>query len=316
MSRKKISIISGISIVAIIITGLLFSSYSALNPETDPDKLPAEKKKQIRQEVTPPPIPDKLIFAGEPVPLDNFDVRESLDRELLVNTYFHSQTLRFMKLAPRYFHIIEPILKENNIPDDFKYLALAESGFNPKAISPAGAVGIWQFLKHTARDYGLEVNNEVDERYNIEKSTVAACDYLHESYEKYGNWTTVAASYNAGRRGIDREIERQKETHYYNLLLNPETGRYVFRILALKTIMEKPEGYGFYFKNKDLYPIIPTKKVEVDTSVENFSDFAQEHDTNYKILKYFNPWLRDTTLVNPEGKTYEIIIPKGKYRSY
>jgi membrane-bound lytic murein transglycosylase D len=316
MSRKKISIISGISLVAIIITGLIFSSYSALNSETDPGNPTAEQNKQIRQEVTPPPIPEMLTFAGEPVPLDNFDVRESLDRELLVNTYFHSQTLLFMKLAPRYFHIIEPILKENNIPDDFKYLALAESGFNPKAISPAGAVGLWQFLEHTARDYGLEVNNEVDERYNIEKSTVAACAYLHESYEKYGNWTTVAASYNAGRRGIDREIERQKETHYYNLLLNPETSRYVFRILGLKTIMENPEDYGFYYKRKDLYPIIPTKEVEVDTSVENFSDFAQEHGTNYKILKYFNPWLRDTTLVNPEGKTYEIIIPKGKYRSY
>jgi hypothetical protein len=316
MSRKKISIISGISIIAIIIAGLSFSSYRALDGNTKTDNPPGEKKKQIRQEVTPPPIPEKLSFAGEPVPLDNFDVRESLDRELLVNTYFHSQTLRFIKLAPRYFHVIEPILKENNIPEDFKYLALAESGFNPKAISPAGAVGIWQFLKDTARDYGLEVNNEVDERYNIEKSTIAACAYLHESHEKYGNWTTVAASYNAGRRGIDREIERQKETHYYNLLLNPETARYVFRILALKTIIENPEDYGFYFKNKDLYPVIPTKKVEVNTPVENFSDFAVEHGTNYKILKYFNPWLRDTMLTNREGNTYEIIIPKGKYRAY
>ncbi|HKK82360.1 MAG TPA: lytic transglycosylase domain-containing protein [Prolixibacteraceae bacterium] len=316
MSRQRISIITGISLATIIITGFIFSSYKALHSGTDTDNTPVENNKQVKQEVTPPPIPEQLSFAGEPVPLDNFDVRESLDRELLVNTYFHSQTLRFMKMAPRYFHIIEPILKENNIPDDFKYLAMAESGFNPKAISPAGAVGFWQFLKSTARDYGLEVNNEVDERYNIEKSTIAACAYLHESYEKYGNWTTVAASYNAGRRGIDRQIDRQKETHYYNLLLNSETSRYVFRILGLKAIIENPEDYGFYFKKKDLYPVIPTKKVEVNTSVENFSDFAKEHGTNYKILKYFNPWLRDTTLANREGKTYEIIIPKGQYRSY
>ncbi|MBN1767460.1 MAG: lytic transglycosylase domain-containing protein [Prolixibacteraceae bacterium] len=315
MSRKKLSIISGISIIAILLAGFLFTSYQTADNETNNEAAPDEKK-QVRQEVTPPPIPEQLIFAGEPVPLDNFDVHESLDRELLVNTYFHSQTLRFMKMAPRFFHIIEPILKENNIPDDFKYLAMAESGFNTTAVSPAGAVGIWQFMKSTAIEYGLEISPEIDERYNIEKATVAACAYLHESYEKYGNWTTVAASYNAGRRGIDREIERQKETHYYNLLLNPETARYVFRILALKTIMENPEDYGFYFSKKDLYPIIPTKNVEISSSVANFSDFAQEHNTNYKILKYFNPWLRDTTLTNHEGKTYEIIIPKGKYRSY
>jgi hypothetical protein len=171
-------------------------------------------------------------------------------------------------------------------------------------------------MPKTAGDYGLEVTNEIDERYHIEKSTFAACKYLHESFEKYGNWTTVAASYNVGRNGIDRQADIQKEDHYYNLLLNDETSRYVFRILAIKTIMENPEDYGFILKKKDLYPVIPFKLVEIDGAVENFADFAKEHGINYKILKDFNPWLRQPNLLNPKGVSYEIKIPKGKYRTY
>jgi len=255
-------------------------------------------------------IPDSVSFAGEPMPLHRFDVRESLDRELLVNSYFHSQTLRLIKLAPRYFSVIEPILEEKGIPDDFKYLAVAESGLNPSAVSPARAIGFWQFMQGTARDYGLEVSNEVDERYHVEKSTYAACDYLLDAYEKYGSWTLVAASYNAGMRGIDRQLERQKADDYYNLLLVTETGRYVFRIAALKLIMKNPAAYNLIVPEEEKYPIIPTKEIEVAGPVLDFADFAHAHDINYKLLKDFNPWLRQAYLTNSLGKTYTIKIPQ------
>lgn len=254
-------------------------------------------------------VPDSLVFAGENVPLDNFDTWESLDRELLVNTYFHSQSLLYIKKTTRYFPVIEPILKEYNIPDDFKYLPLVESGLS-NAISPVDAVGFWQMMEGTAREYGLEVNPEVDERYHLEKSTVAACKYLLKSYEKYQNWTMVAASYNNGRRGVDRQIERQDEVNYYDLLLNEETARYVFRILAIKLIIENPRKYGFYFEEDDLYQPIPHYEVTVDSSVSSFSHFAKEFDTNYKMLKFLNPWLRESYLSNKKGKTYQVKIPE------
>jgi hypothetical protein len=258
-------------------------------------------------------IPHQVDFAGEPMPLDLFDVRESLDRELLSNTYFHSQTIRLIKLANRHFPEIEPILRENLIPDDFKYLAVAESGLS-QAVSPVKAVGFWQLLKGTAQEYGLEVNSEVDERYHISKSTRVACKYLIESYRKYGSWTMAAASYNAGRRGIDRQVDRQKISQYYDLLLNEETARYIYRVVAFKLIFEDPEAYGFNLTPKDLYPEIPTYTVEVDSTISHFADFAREHDTNYKILKFLNPWLRDTKLTNSSRKTYEIVLPEKGYR--
>ena len=254
-------------------------------------------------------LPDSMTFAGEPVPLKRFDVRESLDRELLVNSYFHSQTIRLIKLAPRYFKIIQPILEEKGIPDDFKYLAVAESGLDPRAVSPAGAVGLWQFLRGTARDFGLEVNNEVDERYHVEKSTYAACDYMLEAYEKYGSWALVAASFNAGMNGINRQIERQKSESYYNLLLGQETDRYLFRILALKVIMENPLKYNFEIGEEKKYPVIPTREVKIDGRIESFADFAKEQGINYKLLKYFNPWLRDNFLTNNKEKVYSVKIP-------
>jgi membrane-bound lytic murein transglycosylase D len=254
-------------------------------------------------------IPDFVAFAGEPAPLGRFDVKEAFDRELLVNSYFHSQTLRLIKLAPRYFNMIEPILKEKGIPDDFKYLAVAESGLNPRAVSPAGAVGLWQFLRGTAREYGLEVNSEVDERYHIEKSTYAACDYMLEAFKKYGNWTMVAASFNAGMNGISRQIERQKNCSYYNLLLGQETQRYVFRILALKLILEDPAKYNFDVPEKEKYPDILTKEIKIYGRVDNFADFAHEQGINYKLLKDFNPWLRDNYLTNKYKREYTIKIP-------
>jgi membrane-bound lytic murein transglycosylase D len=253
-------------------------------------------------------IPRHLEFAGEPVPLHNFDVWESFDRELLVNTYWQSQTLLFIKRAARFFPEIEPILKEYGVPDDFKYLALAESGLT-NAVSPAGAVGVWQFLAGTARDYGLEVSDEVDERYHLEKSTVAACRFLMESYTKYGNWTMAAASYNAGRRGMDRQIGIQKEADYYDLLLNEETQRYVFRIIAIKMIIENPAAYGFYVDESHLYPRIDYFEVPVNYRIPDFADFAKQFNTNYKMLKYLNPWLRRPHLTNQPGKTYSIRLP-------
>lgn len=263
----------------------------------------------------PVELPDTLSFAGERVPLEYFDVRESLDREMLVNSYFHSQTLRFLKIAPRFFPLIEPILQADTIPLDFKYLALAESGFDPRVVSPAGAAGFWQFLKGTAADYGLEVNSEVDERYHIEQSTRAACRYLKESYRKYGSWALVAASYNAGRTAVDRQIERQNEHNYYNLLLSEETSRYVFRILALKLIMENPENYGFKVNEREKYLPWKVKTIELNTPVKDFAAFAREHGTNYKLLKMLNPWLRETYLTNAKGKTYTLKLPDEGFRT-
>ncbi len=272
-------------------------------PESKPAVM--EAKTEFRS----PAMPDSVSFASEWMPLNRFDIKESLDRELLSNAYFHSQTIRLIKLAPRYFSVIEPILKEKGIPDDFKYLAVAESGLNPRAVSPVHAVGFWQFMKGTALEYGLEVNNEVDERYHLVKATYAACDYLKDAYDKYGNWTLVAASYNAGMRGVDRQLERQKTDSYYNLLLVEETGRYLFRIVALKLIMENPELYNFIIPEKEKYPIIETRNVSVNEGIEDFADFANQQGINYKLLKDFNPWLRQSYLKNPSRKTYTIEIP-------
>jgi len=254
-------------------------------------------------------LPDTLTFAGEQVPLEYFDVRESLEREILVNSYFHSQTIRLIKLAPRYFPVIEPILKEQGIPDDFKYLAVAESNLDPKAVSPSEAVGLWQFIESAAKQYGLEVNAEIDERYHIEKSTYAACRYLKESYEKFGNWALVAASYNSGPAYTLKQIERQKTSDYFDLLLGEETERYVFRILALKMVLESPQKFGFDIPEKERYPLIPTKEIKINQPVPSLAEFARRNGTSYKLLKMFNPWLREPYLTNKVGREYVVKIP-------
>ena len=287
-------------LVQVVIVFMLLSSAKTESVQVSPE---------TKTEFKAVKIPDAISFAGEKIPLEQFDVRESLDRELLSNAYFHSQTIRYLKLAPRFFPVIEPILKERGIPDDFKYLAVAESGFNPRAVSPAGAVGFWQFLKGTGQQYGLEVTNEIDERYHIEKSTVAACKYLRDAYNKYGNWTLVAASYNGGMARVESQQTRQKMTGYYELLFVEETQRYVFRIAALKLIMENPEDYNFSVTEEDKYPVIKTREVEITGPVKNFADFAIEQGINYKLLKDFNPWLRDDKLTNAAGKKYKIKIP-------
>jgi len=256
----------------------------------------------------PPQLPEKIEFAGEPVPLNRNDVREGLDRELLVNMYWHSQTFLFFKRANRYFPLIEEILKKNNISDDFKYLALIESGF-ANVVSPAGASGFWQFMKATGQKHKLIINDEVDERYNLEKATHAACEYLQNSYNIFKSWTLAAAAYNMGDGGVRSQLNSQKVGSYYDLFLNQETARYVYRILAIKAIFENPKDYGFYFREADLYPPVRTHVLDVDTAIASLADFALNQGITYKILKEYNPWLRKTNLVNKEKNTYQIHIP-------
>ncbi|MBT3174794.1 MAG: lytic transglycosylase domain-containing protein [Lentimicrobiaceae bacterium] len=258
------------------------------------------------------PIPETMSFAGEPLPLDIFYVREALDRELSVNTYWHSATLQIIKKSQRWFPIFDSVLNANDIPQDFKYLAVIESALS-NVTSPAGAVGYWQFLKGTAKENGLEVNKEVDERYNVIKSTEAACRYFNKSFEKFGNWTLVAAAYNAGNRGVSRQIERQKSESFYDLLLSDETTRYIYRIAAMKIIFENPQIYGFYIDNEDVYPKISTRYIIVDDKIEDFADFAKDNGVSYKLLKYFNPWLRQNYLKNRKKKTYKIMIPNPPF---
>lgn len=258
------------------------------------------------------PQPDTISFAGEPMPIDIFYVNEALDRELSVNTYWHSSTLQIIKKSQRWFPLFDSILIANNVPTDFKYLAVIESGL-ANVTSPAGAVGYWQFLKGTAKDFDLEVSKEVDERYNVLKATEAACRYFLKSYEKFGNWTLVAAAYNAGNRGVNTQIERQKSGSFYDLLLSDETTRYIYRIAAMKIIFENPEIYGFYINDNDIYPVIPTHNVVVDYKIEDLADFAKLQGISYKILKYFNPWLRQNYLKNKKKKEYIIIIPDSPF---
>jgi membrane-bound lytic murein transglycosylase D len=259
-------------------------------------------------------MPDTVTFAGEKMPLTNFDTRESLEREMLISTYRHSSTILIIKKANRYLPLIEKILKENNIPDDFKYLAAAESEYS-NMVSPVGATGFWQIMPETGREEGMEINAIVDERYNVEKSTQFACEYFLKSYEKYGNWTLTAASYNGGRAGIDEQIEIQNQNNYYDLLLNEETGRYIFRVVAYKLIITNPENYGFYIGNEDLYPELNYYEVKVDSAITSFSAFAAKFGTNYKLLKLLNPWLRKPYLTPKPNKEYVIKIPSEGMRN-
>ncbi len=253
-------------------------------------------------------LPSRMEFCGEQVPLEQLDVRERLDRELLVNTYWQSSSLLAHKRANRWFPVIEAILKREGIPDDMKYLPLVESGLT-NVVSPAGAVGFWQFMKETATAEGLEVNNEVDERYHVIRSTEAACTHLKEAHTRYGSWAMAAATFNLGRGNLERQIGRQKETNYFNLLLPEETSRYVFRILAMKAIITDPERYGFHLRQKDLYAPYHTRTVELATPVADLNAFAVGQGTSYKLLKLLNPWLRDNMLTGKPGKTYSVLLP-------
>jgi len=256
--------------------------------------------------------PKQMDFAKEQVPYHMNDVQERLDREMITNMNYHTNTILVIKRANKVFPIIEPILKQYGIPDDFKYLAVIESSL-VNAVSSAGARGVWQFMPETAKEKGMEVNDYVDERYHIEKSTIAACKYLVEAKDKFGNWTLAAAAYNGGMGGILKKLEEQKVDNFYDLLLTEETSRYVFRILALKEIMQNPVKYGFAIPKEMLYSSVPVKKIEVDTTINDLAIFAKSQGINYKILKIHNPWLRDKKLINKSGKKYEIEIPLSGY---
>jgi membrane-bound lytic murein transglycosylase D len=253
-------------------------------------------------------LPKNITFAGEPVPLDLPDVQERLDKELQINTYLHSNTIFLIKRANRWLPQMQKILRAHNIPDDFKYLPLIESNLM-NVVSPAEAVGYWQILKTSGKEFGLEITKEVDERYDPLKATEAACQYLNQAYRKFGNWTLVAASYNRGMSGLDRAIENQRESSYYDLFLNDETSRYVFRILAIKEIIENPTKYGFKINPKHVYAEDSLRYVEVTETIKDLVDFAKANGTNYKFIKRHNPWLRDEMLTVKKGKRYRIAIP-------
>ena len=267
-----------------------------------------ENKNKITHEGTAFYFPTAIDFAGENTPLNIADVNERFDRELLINANLHASTILIFKRANRAFPIIEPILKKNGVPEDFKYLAVIESALI-NAVSGSGAKGVWQFMPETAKEKGMEVNDCVDERYHLEKSTEAACKYLLTAKEKFGSWTLAAASYNGGMTGVNKQIEIQKVSNYYDLLLNDETSRYVFRILALKEIMKNPDKFGFDIPKQELYELFPTRKIEIDSTVNNLADLAISQGINYKILKLYNPWLRDSKLENKNRKKYTLEIP-------
>lgn len=312
---KKILMILG---VVFVISTLVFAVQRS---PVDPIEIPIETEvkdgdKNVASEYTISAIdiPENLVFAGEKVPQEDPEIMERIDREFLVNTYWQSNALLLMKRAHKFFPIIEPILRKHNVPEDFKYLAVAESGLQ-NSVSPAGATGFWQIMKATGREYGLEINSNVDERYHLEKATDVACRYLKRYKKKFGSWTLAAASYNAGVGSINKFMNIQQANDYYDLLLGEETGRYVFRILAIKEILNNPEKYGYEIENHDLYKAVPTFNVEIDEPVENFAEFATQYGINYKILKRHNPWLREPHLNNASGKKYIIQIPNKGYYS-
>ncbi|MDN3677896.1 lytic transglycosylase domain-containing protein [Flavobacterium paronense] len=286
--------------VVILVSGILVFGVSG------------DSKEKLLHEGTAMYFPTTVDFAGETAPLQINDVKERLDRELLINANLDATTALIIKRANRVFPIIEPILAKYGVPDDFKYLAVIESGLT-NAVSGSGAKGVWQFMPDTAKEKGMEVNDIVDERYDLEKSTEAACKYLLSAKEKFGSWTLAAASYNGGMSGVGKKIEEQKVANYYDLALTEETSRYVFRILALKEIMKNPAQYGFSIFSGDLYAQIPSKKIEVDSTINDLADFAKTQGINYKILKIHNPWLRDKKLINSTRKKYEIEIPLSGY---
>ena len=257
-------------------------------------------------------LPKDLKLAGESVPVNLPDVKERIDREFLVNTYWQSNGFLMFKRAHKYFPIIEKILKEEDVPDDFKYLAVIESGLT-NAVSPAGAKGFWQIMKTTGREFGLEINSNVDERYHLEKSTRVACKYLKAAKARLGTWTLAAASYNGGMSGIARRLKKQEVSSYYDLLLGNETSRYVPRIVALKYILKQPHQFGYNFDDNDMYTSIPTTTISIDSTITNMTAFSKGLGINYKILKIHNPWLREAHLNNKSKRLYEIKIPKKGY---
>lgn len=253
-------------------------------------------------------LPEKLSFAGEEVPMEIEDVRERLEREIYVNAYWQSNMILLMKRSSKFLPDIEKMLKDNGIPDDFKYVAMAESALMNVA-SPAGAKGFWQIMESTGKEYGLEVSNDVDERYNLTEATFAASKYLNKAHDRFGDWTAVAASYNMGQSGFSRRQEHQYAKNYYDLYLNDETSRYLFRVLAFKVIFENPGEFGYHLRESDFYKNPPLKKITVSSDIKNLSSWAKSQGSSYKDLKLYNPWLRDKDLNIKRGKSYDILLP-------
>jgi membrane-bound lytic murein transglycosylase D len=308
--NRKIKYITG-GIILVVICGTFICGISEIkNLDRDYREL---FHKHYR--IFTPEVPAQASFSGERAPLELVYVRESLEREIFATTYMHSSTILMFKRANRWFPIIEPILKKNNIPDDFKFLAIAESNF-ANVVSPSGAEGFWQFIKPTGQKYDLEITEEVDERYNVEKATEAACKYFQEAYSRFNSWTLVAASYNRGLDGLSRALENQKVNSYYDLSLVDETARYVYRIMAIKEVYNYPTRFGYYLRSTDFYPPVPTFTVNVDTSISDLADFAFKQKINYRILREFNPWIRRYNLPNKSRKAYTFILPKEGYLNY
>lgn len=290
---------------------ILFSSYTDSNKSNQNPPHPQGKTDgSLPQIIQSPPMPSSADFCGERLPLENFDVKERLDHELISNSYRHSGTILYLKRAGKYFPTIEKILAEEGMPDDLKYLSVAESGLS-NAKSPAGAKGYWQFMKGTGQEYGLTVNGEIDERLHLEKSTRAACKYLRKLKSRFGSYTFAAAAYNMGGPNLNKNKTRQKADDYYDLNINSETMRYVFRIVAIKEIMKNPRSYGFYIDDYQKYPQLPeTYDVEVKGAVPSWADFAAKYGMSYRELKVFNPWIVDSKLTNSQRKTYYVKVPK------
>ena len=291
--------------VAAFLTFALFASYTSSDgspiEDAEVDKLP--------QMIKPVSLNKAFDFAGESVPMENFDARERLDRELTENSYRHGRNMLNLKKAKRYFPYIEKILAQYGVPDDFKYVAVAESDLS-NAVSPAGAKGFWQFMRLTAKDYGMEVSSTVDERYHLEMATEAACKHIIKLKNQFGNWTLAAAAYNMGQTRLRKDMGIQKATNFYDLNLNRETSRYIFRLLAFKEIMSNPEEYGFNLEGEGYSPLDDYAVVEVNETIPNLGDFASKYGISYRMLKLYNPWLVSTSLANKSRKQYFIKIPR------
>ena len=309
--KNRTRIPSLIILAAIACTAVFLSSNKAHEPQD------INSGQRTMQDVFPPEIPTQVTFAGDTIDLTQQDRRERMDKEMLSFTYSHINTMLIIKRANRLFPIVEPILEECGVPDDFKYLMIIESNGDPEALSPSKAGGLWQFLEKTGREHGLEVTEEIDERYHTEKATRAACKYLKDSYEIFGDWLTVAASYNTGRANVAKRSERQKEKKAIDLLLPNETSRYIFRLMAVKTVFECPARYGFILRSSDLYPTIPIEReVTASGAMIDWADFAQEYGLTFLQLREANHWIRRTTLNNKAGRTYKVQIPCKKALRY
>jgi hypothetical protein len=302
--RSIFFFLGGLLIGAVLITGL---SLRKVDAGTTPVEISSEGRPQYKW--YPPQIPSSMDFCGEPAPLNRWDVREKFDRELTINSYMHGTQLYILKLMGRYMPVITERLRANGVPEDLRYVCIAESALNQNALSAVGAASFWQFMKETGPRYGLEINDEVDERFNAEKATDAAARYFKEAYSKFGSWTAAAASYNCGQAGFANQAEFQQQANYYDLIFPDETNRYVYRILALKYLLTHPQSFGLMIDESDQYRPLKYKTVEVTNSIGNLTEFAKQNGTTYKMLKIYNPWLRAHRLTVKPGKTYAVALP-------